>query len=246
MAPEVRVFNLLHTFYGLMGNPPEVDGALAAMSQALCSRATVPQVKEALERCMTEKYPVRLPHILKQIPGTEESDLNGMKRMAWDAVESHVNKWLRWDDGRNNAYIAKGAPDLDQRITDSVRRSGGWTVYMRMTDKDFPFQQARFFEEFEAWTEIRRIGATPGGWLPSHEAKKELPPARTSSSVGIPADYEPPKSMPAARPPMDYPSRRKELEQQAEKLKQRKPKPPPWVEAEYEGPGGDDLENVDE
>jgi len=188
-----------------MGNPPVVEGSMAAMADALSSRATLPQIQEALERCMTETYPVRLPHILKQLPGSEEAELNSLKRLAWETVELYVNKWARWDEGRNSARLDSSAPPLDQRIADSVRRSGSWSVYLRMTDKDFPFQQARFFEEYAAWQEIQRIPVIPYGYL----------------------------------------ERRKELAAQAEKLKGFKSKPLPWVEKQFEGPGGDDLENGD-
>lgn len=226
-----------------MGNPPAVEGSLAAMAAALSRRSTVEQVSQALDRCATEKYPVRLPHILNNLPGSEEADVNGLKRLAWETVEIYTSKWARWNSERTTGTLDSKAPPLDQRIVDSVRRSGGWTVYMRMTDKDFPFQQARFFEEYEAWSEIQRISTVPHGYLGTSSTVPCLPPAKTESKAGIPADYEPPKVIPPPRPPIDYEKRRKELEDQAEKLKSRAPKPLPWVEKEFEGPGGDDLEN---
>ncbi len=49
------------------------------------------------------------------------------------------------------------APELPLRILDAVRRSGGWSAFVRMTDEDFPFLQKRFFEEYEAWTAVEYL-----------------------------------------------------------------------------------------
>jgi len=148
---------MLTLFYATMGNPPEVVGALASMAITLTKRATPKSVSMALEQCMSEIYPVRLPHILAKLPGTEQADKNAAKRIAWDTVERYVNKWGRWNGDRTQGRIEKEAPLLDQRLFDTVRRTGGWSVYMRMTDADFPHQQKRFFEEWEAWVEVERL-----------------------------------------------------------------------------------------
>lgn len=140
-----------------MGNAPNVEGALAAMAKVLVSKASDHDIREALEQCMTEIYPVRLPHILAKLPGTEQADKNAAKRIAWDTVERYVNKWGRWNADRTVGHIEKGAPLLDQRLFDTVRRTGGWSVLMSMTDADFPHQQKRFFEEWEAWVEVERL-----------------------------------------------------------------------------------------
>lgn len=155
-----RVLKLLHTFYAAVGNPPTVDGALAVMAKALLSKASIDQITVALDACMFEKFPVRIPHILAQIPGLDV-DANAEKRLAWDVVEAFVSKWLRWNEDRTIATVEPGAPELSTRIRDTVRRSGGWTVYLRMTDEDFPHQQKRFFEEYEAFDEIQAVAADP-------------------------------------------------------------------------------------
>jgi hypothetical protein len=156
--PARRALEMLLKFYAMVGNAPEVKGAIAAMSVALLSRATPEQISAALDRCMVEcRFPVRLPDIFQRLPGTEAADVNAEKWLAWGIVEKFSSKWLRWNSERTSVYVEKGAPDLAPRILDSVRLSGGWSVFLRMTDEDFPFVQKRFFEAYETWTDIERI-----------------------------------------------------------------------------------------
>jgi hypothetical protein len=150
---------MLTTFYGAMGTPPEAKGALALMATALAARAEPAAVNLALDRCMIEcRFPVRLPDIFQRIPGTEAAEIDAEKRLAWEIVEKFVGKWLRWDgDDRVHARIEQGAPELAPRVVDAVRRSGGWSAYLRMTDGDFPHIQRRFFEEYSTWTQVEKI-----------------------------------------------------------------------------------------
>lgn len=166
-----RVLEMLTTFYAAMGNAPEVKGAVAAMASALLTKASIEQITIALDACMFEKYPVRLPHILARIPGLD-LDVNAEKRLAWETIERFASKWLRWNEDRTIAHVEAGAPELSPRILDTVRRSGGWSVYLRMTDEDFPHQQKRFFEEYEAWTEIQHVAADPSKLLEMPRAKE--------------------------------------------------------------------------
>jgi hypothetical protein len=152
----LRVLELLRTFYGAVGNPPTVEGSLALMATNLSGRASIDEINAALNECSTIEYPVRLPHIVARLPGGK-TDVDAEARLAWQLVENFSSKWLRWNDDRTHASIEGGAPDLAPRIADTVRRSGGWSVYLRMTDEDFPHVQKRFFEEYKAWTEIERI-----------------------------------------------------------------------------------------
>ena len=46
---------------------------------------------------------------------------------------------------------------LSDRVLDTVRRTGGWKVYKRMTDGDFPHVQKRFFEEYAAWAAVEQV-----------------------------------------------------------------------------------------
>ena len=87
--------------------------------------------------------------------GNEDAEM----RAAWDITIRHASKWGRWNDERSYAHIESGAPQLPERITDTVRRTGGWQAYLGMNLEAFPFQQKRFFEEYAAWvrTEIAGI-----------------------------------------------------------------------------------------
>ena len=182
---------MLIAFYGAMGNAPEGQGALNLMVSALAARASVDSINAALNRCMIEcRYPARLPDIFQRIPGLDV-DTNAEKRLAWETVERFVAKWLRWNSERTGAYIEPGAPDLSPRILDTVRRSGGWSCYLRMTDEDFPHQQKRFFEEYQAWTEIQYVAADPAKVLefPKPTRPRELTgtiPAKTSEATNNP------------------------------------------------------------
>lgn len=160
------MLRLLTTFYGAMGNAPDTEGALTLMAKALAARADPETIDIALVRCMTETggYPVRLPHIFARIPGLDPN-LNAEKRIAWEVLERYVSKWVRWGEDRGFAFIENGAPDLAPRLVDTVRRSGGWSVYLAMTDEDFPHQQKRFFEEYEAWAEVQHVAADPAKQL---------------------------------------------------------------------------------
>lgn len=75
-------------------------------------------------------------------------------RKAWEIVDRFAGKWCRWNCERDCAYVEAGAPKLSQRIMDTVRRTGGWTVYLQLAPEDFPFQQKRFFEEYKAWDAV--------------------------------------------------------------------------------------------
>jgi hypothetical protein len=150
------VLELLRTFYGAVGNPPTVEGSLALMATNLSGRASLDEINAALNECSTIEYPVRLPHIVARLPGGK-TDVDAEARLAWDIVEKFSSKWLRWNEDRTRASIEGGAPELAPRIVDSVRRSGGWSAYLRMTDEDFPFVQKRFFEEYKAWSNVEAI-----------------------------------------------------------------------------------------
>jgi hypothetical protein len=178
------VLEMLTAFYAAVGNAPETDAGLALMAKLLSARAEPQSINAALERCLVEcRYPIRLPDILQRIPGTEAADVDAEKRLAWETVERFVSKYVGndvhgnygpefgWHGPQRNSLgeIVRQAsyPQLCDRILDTVRRTGGWKVYARMTDEDFPFVQKRFFEEYEAWTDVERIGArlleTPRG-----------------------------------------------------------------------------------
>jgi len=76
-------------------------------------------------------------------------------------VTSFASKWVQSDvEGRY--MITRGVrssepPRLAQRILDTVRTTGGWRAYKCIANDDFPFQQKRFLEEYEAWTAVEQI-----------------------------------------------------------------------------------------
>jgi hypothetical protein len=214
------VLELLTTFYVAAGNAPDTDAGLALMAKLLSARAEPQSINAALERCLVEcRYPIRLPDILQRIPGTEAADVDAEKRIAWETVQRFVRKYVGndvlgkcgpefgWYGPQRNSLgeIVRPAsyPQLCDRILDSVRRSGGWSVYLRMTDEDFPFVQKRFFEEYEAWTGVERISdrarllETPRG--KALVAAKTMEPERPRAPVPAPSPSAAPMSPQKAR-----------------------------------------------
>jgi hypothetical protein len=103
------------------------------------------------------------PAKLRELAGAEGSASNqdAEARKAWDIVLQFVDKWVQ-SDVEGNYVISCGIrssepPKLSQRILDTVRRTGGWRAYKCMANDDFPFQQKRFFEDYEAWTAVEHI-----------------------------------------------------------------------------------------
>lgn len=166
-----------------MGHKPEVDGSLAMMATALLGKSTVEGIEHALRRCMDEcRFPVRLPDIVVRIPGREVPAIDAEMRAAWDVLTRFVSKWGRWGEDYQHAYVEKGAPTLPARITDTVRRTGGWGAYLILsyTDadraRDAQFQQKRFFEEYQAWTAVEQV-------LPDLAKVLQLPASRVLQLV---------------------------------------------------------------
>ena len=161
---------MLGKFYALMGNPPDVPGAVNMMAEALASAATLPEINHALNRCMREcRFPVRLPDIFLRIPGHEVPSVEAEMRKAWDVLIEFVSKWVQSDvhgNYRPDAGCRFGKmPELAARILDTVRRTGGWRTYKCMSASDFPFQQKRFFEEYlpgPGSTAFRNRSSKPG------------------------------------------------------------------------------------
>jgi hypothetical protein len=163
--PVQQVLDELKGFYAIMGNPPETVGALAGMAAVLTERSSLQAINAALNRCMVEcRFPVRLPDIFSRIPGFD-ADVNAEKRLAWDTVLSFTRKYVGNDVygnfGPEHGWYPKNFPQLSTRILDTVRRTGGWAAYAKMAEEDFPFQQKRFFEEYQAWTEIQHVASDP-------------------------------------------------------------------------------------
>jgi hypothetical protein len=185
---------ILNNFYAMMGHPPEVPGAINSMAGLLLAEANAAQINEALNRCTKEcRFPVRLPDIMQRIPGNEIPKTEAMARKAWDVLIAFVKKYVSNDIygnyGPEHGWYPKTFPKLDDRILDTVRRTGGWIAYARLVlpmesrrpEEDLPFQQKRFFEEYMAWTAVERI-SDAAHILETHEHPKYLlvgdPPAK--------------------------------------------------------------------
>jgi hypothetical protein len=152
----------LARFYSVMGHRPDEPGALAMMADILCQSASDEQIAHAMTRCSREcHYPVRLPDFLQRIPGQEIPETEAEGRKAWDLVTSFASKWVQ-SDPEGKYVITRGVrssdpPKLSDRILDTVRRTGGWKVYVCMSDEDFPFVQKRFFDEYKAWIAVEGV-----------------------------------------------------------------------------------------
>ena len=213
------MLEMLTTFYAAVGNAPETDAGLALMAKLLSARAEPQSINAALERCLVEcRYPIRLPDILQRIPGTEAADVNAERRLAWDVVEKFVRKYVGNDvhgnygpefgwygpqfNWRGEVVKAASYTQLSARILDTVRRTGGWRVYALLTDEDFPHQQKRFFEEYEAWSEVERISdrarilETPRGkeLVAAKTMEPEWPRAQASAPTAAAEPMSPQKA----------------------------------------------------
>jgi hypothetical protein len=172
-----RIVKSLNGFYDLVGHKPEEVGTIAKMAAYLLTQNASPSmVSAALDRCVKEcRYPVRLPDITQRIVGMEVPQVEAEMRAAWDTAIQFCGKYVGCDaegnygpehgmfgpwggqDEHGNPKHPARYPVLPQRLLDCVRRTGGWIQYKRMTDEDQPFQQKRFFEEYQAWQAVAPI-----------------------------------------------------------------------------------------
>jgi hypothetical protein len=215
----------LARFYSVMGHRPEEPGALALMAEILATIATDEQVDHALTCACKCRYRVRLPDILRWIPGQEVAQSEAEARKAWGIVLGFCSKWVHADP-QGNYVISRGVrstepPILSQRITDTVRQTGGWRAYKTMNQDDYPYQQKRFFEEYEAWTAVEQI--LPGRLLtempnlqlvakPMGLPKAEMQPKPAGQQIVV-------KKIPEPLTEIQIRDRREVLRQQAARLK---------------------------
>ena len=155
----------LARFYSVMGNRPDEPGALALIAEILCHSGTDEQIAQSMTRCTREcRYPVRLPDLLQRMPGQEVPAPEAEARRAWDEVRKFVGKYVSNDVygnyGPEHGWYPSGYPKLSDRLLDTVRRTGGWKVYARIDEDNFPFIQKRFFEEYGAWAAVERLSAS--------------------------------------------------------------------------------------
>ena len=172
---------------------------------------------------------------LRELAGAnpaQEREAEGCK--AWDLLMGFVRKYVGNDIfgnyGPEHGWYPKSYPTLSGRILDVVRRTGGWKAYKCLADADFPFQQRRFFEQYEAWISVEKI--SPAALLTeaprrqlvakpdAHETKGPTPQAR---SAEVPPFK--PKPIPTPLTDVQLRDRRAMLRQQAESLRSRKSTP---------------------
>ena len=159
--------------YDLVGHKPENPSTIPEMARyLLASGATIIDIAEALDRCVREcQYPIRLPDIMQRIPGNNVPQPEAEMRAAWDTLMQFANKYLGtsphgywhpdfgfWGPKPSPDDVKYPAtyPILPDRILDTVRRTGGWEVYGRCDEKNFPFVQKRFFDEYQAWVAVEK------------------------------------------------------------------------------------------
>jgi len=143
-------------FYSVMGNRPDEPGALSLMAEILCQSGTEEQVSAALTRCAREcQFPVRLPDILRRIPGQEVPDPEAEARAAFDAA----TKWAKYHvrSGPEGDGIEVDTCHLEQRIQDTVRRCGGWRAFALAGRTPDPFLKKEFLAEYRAWNAIEHV-----------------------------------------------------------------------------------------
>ena len=164
----------LNGFYDMVGHKPEEEGTLAVMAKYFFEKGVSPsQLTTALNLCVEQcQYPVRLPDIMQRIPGYEVPTVDAEARAKWDIlirfVEKYVSNNVHGEYGPEygwygTRYDSQGMakrpatyPEIEQRVLDVVRRTGGWKQYKCMTEADLPFQQKRFFEEYKAWAAVEK------------------------------------------------------------------------------------------
>ena len=104
-------------------------------------------------------------------------------RAAWDVLLRHADKYIvsnvHGGGYEEKHYFGQSSeiPQLPDRIKDSLRRCGGWQAIKRMTNKDMPFVQRSFFEEYRAWNATE--AALSAGVLSGNQAFAKLLESRS-------------------------------------------------------------------
>jgi hypothetical protein len=185
------------------------------------------QIRLSIGRAIRELKWFPKPAELRELVGSnpkQEKDAEGRK--AWDVVTQFVTKYVGNDVhgnyGPEHGWYPKSYPKLSDRILGAVRRTGGWRLYKSMTEKDYPFQQKRFLDEYEAWTAVEQIA--PSRLLTEMPrlrlvAKPMDPPRSVEPKVERPeASAFKPTSIPVPLTNAQLRDRREMLRQQAASL----------------------------
>ena len=194
------------------------------------------QIRRGVGRAVRELEWFPKPAKLRELAGAEGSviDQDARAREAWDSMIHFVDKYVGNDVygnfGPEHGWYPKTFPDPGQKISDTVRRTGGWRTYKCMSKEDFPFTQKRFLEEYAAWPAVAQISSTK--LLPQITRLQLVSKPMATSKVSVP-ETEPTevpllKAKPITVPMTDAElcDRRKLLRQQAELLARSSSKNP--------------------
>jgi hypothetical protein len=190
------------------------------------------QIRLCVGRAVRELKWFPKPAELRELTGANPAQqLDAEARKAWDVLTAFVRKYVSNDVhgnyGPEHGWYPKSYPRVSERILDVVRRTGGWRAYKCMKEQDYPFQQKRFFEEYEAWTAVEQV--LPAKLLTELSrlqlvAKPIDPPGHEEpTAVREPAEVAPfkPKLIPSPLSDAQLRDRREMLRQQAASLAQR-------------------------
>jgi hypothetical protein len=64
-----------------------------------------------------------------------------------------------------NCRPIEEVPEVSQRLADTVRRIGGWTVLKEVPPSKFPFLRRDFLTEYTRWQKVESIPGSQGGEL---------------------------------------------------------------------------------
>jgi len=196
----------------------------------------IPQaaLQEAFGKARRElDYAPTVVEIRRLALADKDGQRDAESRAAWDLVTKHVSKWGRWGEDYLHAFIEKDAPVLPPRITDSVRRTGGWGAYLGLsynTDdhrRDAAFQQKRFYEEYKVWERVEGEAVELKQLLPAPEATRLIEATTMPRLAAELAPVAPPLPPPKAGrteelTDAELADRRRLLRQQAQAIAKRR------------------------
>jgi hypothetical protein len=64
-----------------------------------------------------------------------------------------------------NCRSREEVPEISQRIEDTIRRIGGWSMVKEIPQERYPFVKRDFMAEFARWTKIESFRGSTGGEL---------------------------------------------------------------------------------
>jgi hypothetical protein len=183
------------------------------------------QIRVSIGRVVRELKWFPKPAEIRELAGANPAKQDDAEaRKAWDILIAFIRKYVGNDVygnyGPEHGWYPTDHPQLSDRILDTVRRTGGWKVYARMTHEDFPFIQKRFMGEFESWSAVEQI--------PVSKLLKETPCLQLVVKPINPPKPQPSSCLPgpagtsAVKPnPAPYPMTDAQIRDRREMLKQQ-------------------------